>query len=106
MQPAHLLYAARNIVKLDLLPSKILFIHGGLDKRVQHTQSETMKEIFRGVGVKEARVRLYTLGHWETVLPLMCEMQGSPIIDVLRDFLWEDNAPTPRAVETKLRDYK
>ncbi|KIM30536.1 hypothetical protein M408DRAFT_66168, partial [Serendipita vermifera MAFF 305830] len=85
--PAHLLYAARNIIQVDLLPRKVLFIHGqvvllaGLDKYIKHTQSEEMKEILRGVGVEETRVKLYTSGHWGTVLPLMCDLQGPPLID-------------------------
>lgn len=82
-------------MKVDLLPSKVLFVHGGLDKYVKHTQSETMKEIFRGVGVRDASVRVYSSGHWETILPLMCGMRGVPVIDVVKDFLWEDNT-TPR----------
>jgi hypothetical protein len=83
-------------MKLELLPSKVLFIHGGLDSYVKRTQSETMKEIFRGVGIKDTRVRLYSSGHWETILPLMCDLRESPIVDVVRNFLWKDNSSTPR----------
>lgn len=67
-----------------LLPQKVLFLHGyvlrayggldaysflrGLDKTVRCTMSESMKELLRGVGVPETRVRLYGVGHWGIVM--------------------------------------
>ncbi|PVF96765.1 alpha/beta-hydrolase [Serendipita vermifera] len=94
--PAHLLYAARNIVNLALLPSKFLFIHGGLDRYIDHKQSETMKEILRGVGIQDANIKLYTAGHWGTILSVMCDMEGPPVMDEIHDFIWNDDSPTPR----------
>jgi len=40
----------------------------GLDKTVRCTMSESMKELLRGVGVPETRVRLYGVGHWGIVM--------------------------------------
>ncbi|KAG8788560.1 hypothetical protein FRC15_003441 [Serendipita sp. 397] len=95
--PAHLLYAARNIIRVDMLPQKILFLHGGLDRYITHKQSETMKEILRGVGVQDTVVKVYKSGHWGTALPLLCDMQGSPIVDEVYNFLWSDDFSTIHA---------
>ncbi|KAF8468028.1 alpha/beta-hydrolase [Gautieria morchelliformis] len=74
--PAHLLYASRSILDVNKLPPKVLFLHGGLDEVVSHEQSETMKEFFRGVGVRDANVRLFSVGHWGIVTSLMFGMDG------------------------------
>ncbi|KAG8878926.1 hypothetical protein FRB98_005909 [Tulasnella sp. 332] len=65
--PAHILHASRNVVNVSLLPPKVLFIHGGLDEEVHHSQSEMMKEMMRGVGIKDAKCRVYPMGHMEAV---------------------------------------
>lgn len=65
------------MVDLTLLPQKVLFLHGyvvkksaisllmgysGLDKYIKRTQSETMKEILRGVGIQgELRLKQHGL---------------------------------------------
>lgn len=100
--PAHLLYAARNILQLQLLPQKVLFIHGGLDRYTKHTQSETMKEIMRGVGIQDAKVKVYPTDLWDTALGMMCDTQGSPVIDEIYSFLWDEDLLTPRAREAAL----
>ena len=40
----------------------------GVDEEVHRKQSEQMKEIMRGVGVVDAKVRLYPVSHLDTVL--------------------------------------
>ncbi|KAF8335872.1 uncharacterized protein EI90DRAFT_3014475 [Cantharellus anzutake] len=68
--PAHILHASRNIIDIEELPKKVLFLHGlnsvsrrGFDRVVNWSQSENMKELFRGVGVENVRSRVYTTGH-------------------------------------------
>lgn len=39
----------------------------GLDETVSHEQSESMKEFFRGIGVRDAKVRIFSVGHWGIV---------------------------------------
>jgi hypothetical protein len=59
--------------------------------------SETMKELLRGVGVPDTRLRLYGVGHWGIVMrkslisyfkvgtyglaALMCGMHGPDVLD-------------------------
>jgi hypothetical protein len=68
----------------------------GLDKTVRCTMSETMKELLRGVGVPDTRMRLYGVGHWGIVMrkslisyftvgtycltALMCGMHGPDVL--------------------------
>ncbi|KAF8524772.1 hypothetical protein JB92DRAFT_2879252 [Gautieria morchelliformis] len=35
-----------------------------------------MKEFFRGIGVRDANVRLFSVGHWGIVTSLMFGMDG------------------------------
>ena len=76
--------------------SRCLVVPRGLDKTVQCAMSETMKELLRGVGVPDARVRLYGVGHWGIVMrkllisyvkvrsdclaALMCGMHGPDVL--------------------------
>ena len=63
---------------------------------MQCTMSETMKELLRGVGVADTRLRLYGVGHWGVVMrkilisypkvgsdclaALMCGMHGPDVL--------------------------
>ncbi|KAG8908943.1 hypothetical protein FRB99_000046 [Tulasnella sp. 403] len=85
--PAHILHAARNVIQVDLLPSKVLFIHGGLDEEVHHTQSEMMKELLRGVGMARTKLRIYPIGHVETVTSLMLQAKESCSEHILHDLM-------------------
>jgi len=85
----------------------------GLDKTVQCAMSETMKELLRGVGVPDTRVRLYGVGHWGIVMrkflisclkvrsdclaALMCGMHGP-------DVLYEGKGLPANRVESPLID--
>ncbi|KAG9018239.1 hypothetical protein FRB90_011808 [Tulasnella sp. 427] len=82
--PVHVLHAARNVIDLNLLPPKILFIHGGLDEEVPHLQSELMKEMIHGVGLPFVRCRIYPVGHVD-VVTAYTEMEApSPFAGALR----------------------
>ena len=48
-----------------------MYILSGLDESVSHEQSESMKELFRGIGVRDAKVRLFPVGHWG-IVTCMC----------------------------------
>ncbi|SJX64039.1 uncharacterized protein SRS1_14694 [Sporisorium reilianum f. sp. reilianum] len=73
--PAHLLYAAKNIVDTQLLPSKFLLVHGGKDAVVPVEQSTLLKTLLVGIGVGEVRLRAYrNLGHAEAVACLFLGM--------------------------------
>lgn len=66
--PAHLLYAAKNILDTDLLPPKFLLIQGGKDNVVPIEQSTLLRTMLQGIGVEEVTVRAYrNLGHVETL---------------------------------------
>ncbi len=57
--PAHLLYAAKNIVDTRLLPPKFLLVHGGKDQVVPVEQSTLLKTLLVGIGVEQVRLRAY-----------------------------------------------
>jgi hypothetical protein len=71
--PAHLLYAAKNILDASLLPPKVLLIHGGRDACVDISQSTLLV----GCGVDSVRLRAYReLGHAEAVAAMFLGMGG------------------------------
>ncbi|KAN0061120.1 hypothetical protein ACQY0O_006855 [Thecaphora frezii] len=73
--PAHLLYAAKNILDTRLLPPKVLLVHGGKDSVVPIEQSTLLKTLLVGVGVKEVKLRAYRhLGHAESLACLFLGM--------------------------------
>ncbi|KAG9024063.1 hypothetical protein FRB95_012138 [Tulasnella sp. JGI-2019a] len=87
--PAHILHASRNVVDPGLLPPKVLFIHGGLDEEVHHSQSEMMKEMMRGVGVLDAKCRVYPIGHVDVMTALMTGLEdpfSEQILEELTSF--------------------
>ncbi|KZT54752.1 alpha/beta-hydrolase [Calocera cornea HHB12733] len=49
--PAHLLFAARSVLTVEYLPSKMLIIHGGRDVVVQPSQSNMLEELLTGGGM-------------------------------------------------------
>lgn len=66
--PAHLLYAAKNIVDTRLLPPKFLLVHGGRDNVVPVEQSTLLKTLLVGIGVQQVRLRAYrNLAHAESI---------------------------------------
>ncbi|SNX85204.1 uncharacterized protein MEPE_03913 [Melanopsichium pennsylvanicum] len=76
--PAHLLYAAKNILDTRLLPSKFLMVHGGKDGVVPVEQSTLLKTLLVGVGVHQVRLRAYrNLGHAESIACLFLGMARS-----------------------------
>ncbi|TKY89924.1 hypothetical protein EX895_001221 [Sporisorium graminicola] len=76
--PAHLLYAAKNIVDTRLLPSKFLLVHGGKDSVVPVEQSTLLKTLLVGIGVDQVRLRAYrNLGHAESIACLFLGMARS-----------------------------
>jgi len=84
--PAHILHASRNAIDIAELPRRILFLHGGFDRVVNWSQSESMKELFRGVGVENVRSRVYTTGHTGILTALMSHTRGSVVsAHVLRE---------------------
>ncbi|PWN92966.1 alpha/beta-hydrolase [Acaromyces ingoldii] len=73
--PAHLLYAAKNLLDTSLLPPKFLLIHGGKDAVVDISQSTLLKTLLSGVGVEQVKLRAYReLGHAEAVASLFVGM--------------------------------
>lgn len=73
--PAHLLYAAKNLVDPTLLPPKVLLVHGGQDAVVPIEQSTLLKTLLVGIGVGHVRLRAYRkLGHVESVACLFLGM--------------------------------
>lgn len=76
--PAHLLYAAKNIVDTRLLPQKFLLVHGGKDQVVPVEQSTLLKTLLVGIGVEHVRMRAYrNLGHAESIACLFLGMARS-----------------------------
>ncbi|EST08021.1 hypothetical protein PSEUBRA_002416 [Kalmanozyma brasiliensis GHG001] len=76
--PAHLLYAAKNIVDTRLLPPKFLLVHGGKDQVVPVEQSTLLKTLLVGIGVEQVRLRAYrNLGHAESIACLFLGMARS-----------------------------
>lgn len=76
--PAHLLYAAKNIVDTRLLPPKFLLVHGGKDHVVPVEQSTLLKTLLVGIGVEHVRLRAYrNLGHAESIACLFLGMARS-----------------------------
>ncbi|PWN44548.1 alpha/beta-hydrolase [Ceraceosorus guamensis] len=73
--PAHLIYAAKNIVDASLFPPKILLIHGGKDSVVDVSQSTLLKTLLVGCGVGSVRLRAYRqLGHAEAIAAMFLGM--------------------------------
>ncbi|CAO1635656.1 unnamed protein product [Parajaminaea phylloscopi] len=73
--PAHLLYAAKNLIDPSLLPPKVLLVHGGQDAVVPIEQSTLLKTLLVGIGVTHVRLRAYRkLGHVESVACLFLGM--------------------------------
>ncbi|CEH14242.1 Carboxylesterase and related proteins [Ceraceosorus bombacis] len=73
--PAHLIYAAKNIVDASLFPPKILLIHGGKDSVVDVSQSTLLKTLLVGCGVGSVRLRAYKqLGHAEAIAAMFLGM--------------------------------
>lgn len=76
--PAHLLYAAKNIVDTRLLPPKFLLVHGGKDQVVPVEQSTLLKTLLVGIGVDHVKLRAYrNLGHAESIACLFLGMARS-----------------------------
>lgn len=76
--PAHLLYAAKNLIDPTLLPPKVLLVHGGQDAVVPIEQSTLLKTLLVGIGVNHVRLRAYRkLGHVESVACLFLGMNKS-----------------------------
>lgn len=66
--PAHLLYAAKNILDTTLLPPKFLLITGGKDSVVPVEQSTLLRTMLQGLGVDQVTLRAYrNLGHVESL---------------------------------------
>lgn len=66
--PAHLLYAAKNILDTTLLPPKFLLITGGNDSVVPVEQSTLLRTMLQGLGVDQVTLRAYrNLGHVESL---------------------------------------
>lgn len=73
--PAHLLYAAKNLIDASLLPPKVLLVHGGQDAVVPIEQSTLLKTLLVGIGVSHVRLRAYRkLGHVESIACLFLGM--------------------------------
>ncbi|KAK0553413.1 hypothetical protein OC861_001259 [Tilletia horrida] len=73
--PAHLLFAAKNMLDTALLPPKFLLIHGGKDAVVPIEQSTLMKTLLVGVGINHVSLRAYReLGHAEALAALFLGM--------------------------------
>ncbi|KAK0524223.1 hypothetical protein OC835_005991 [Tilletia horrida] len=76
--PAHLLFAAKNMLDTALLPPKFLLIHGGKDAVVPIEQSTLMKTLLVGVGIGHVSLRAYReLGHAEALAALFLGMGKS-----------------------------
>ncbi|KAH9818898.1 lipase [Melampsora americana] len=72
--PTHLLFASKEFLKLDRLPSKVLFIHGGRDRNVPILQSVLCKTLLIKLGVKDVRLRAYReLAHLDSLFSIMIE---------------------------------
>lgn len=66
--PAHLLYASKNLLDPNLLPPKVLIVHGGKDEVIPIEQSTLLKTLLVGIGVQHVRLRAYRkLGHVESL---------------------------------------
>lgn len=92
--PAHLLYAAKNILDIGLLPPKFLLIHGGKDSVVPIEQSTLMKTLLTGVGLEHVKLRAYReLGHAESIASLFVGMgkrstrYSRQILNDVKDFV-------------------
>ncbi|EJU00197.1 alpha/beta-hydrolase [Dacryopinax primogenitus] len=57
--PAHLLFAARSILNVQYLPSKLLVLHGAQDMVVRSSQSDMLEELLMGAGLQTVQKRLY-----------------------------------------------
>lgn len=97
--PAHLLYAAKNILDLDLLPPKFLLVHGGKDSVVPVEQSTLLRTMLQGIGAEQVVMRAYrNLGHIETLAAGFLGMAKSltayrdPILNDLFTFISSDEA--------------
>lgn len=76
--PAHLLYAAKNIIDTRLLPPKFLLVHGGKDQVCAVEQSTLLKTLLVGIGVPEIKLRAYrNLGHAESIACLFLGISRS-----------------------------
>ncbi|EGG05339.1 lipase [Melampsora larici-populina 98AG31] len=72
--PNHLLFASKDFLQVDRLPSKVLLIHGGRDTNVPIVQSVLCKTLLVGIGLKEVRLRAYReLGHLDSLLSIMID---------------------------------
>lgn len=90
--PAHLLYAAKNILDVGLFPPKVLLIHGGADSVIPVSQSTLLKTLLTGVGLEHVKLRAYRdLGHVEAVTNLFLGMKKTKysrqIMNDVRDFV-------------------
>jgi hypothetical protein len=92
--PAHLLYAAKNIIDTSLLPPRFLLVHGGKDAVVDISQSTLLKTLLSGIGVDDVKLRAYReLGHVEALASLFLGMgKGSTryskqILNDISDFV-------------------
>lgn len=92
--PAHLLYAAKNILDIGLLHPKFLLIHGGKDSVVPIEQSTLMKTLLTGVGLEHVKLRAYReLGHAESIASLFVGMgkrstrYSRQILNDVKDFV-------------------
>ncbi|KAG9047188.1 hypothetical protein FS837_002831 [Tulasnella sp. UAMH 9824] len=83
--PVHVLHAARNVIDPNLLPPKILFIHGGLDEEVSYLQSVLMKEIMTGVGLPDVYFKIYPVGHVDVVTAMMMNQDEPCSSSILED---------------------
>ncbi|SPC62734.1 uncharacterized protein UHOD_05763 [Ustilago sp. UG-2017b] len=76
--PAHLLYAAKNIIDTRLLPPKFLLVHGGKDSCSQIEQSTLLKTLLVGIGLPDVRLRAYrNLSHSESITCLFLGISRS-----------------------------
>lgn len=92
--PAHLLYAAKNILDTSLLPPRFLLVHGGKDAVVDISQSTLLKTLLSGIGVENVKLRAYReLGHVEAVASLFLGMgkastrYSKQILNDINDFI-------------------
>ncbi|CED85605.1 hypothetical protein [Phaffia rhodozyma] len=97
--PAHILFAARNVLNVGEtgLNTRFLIIHGGKDEWVPVRQSVLLRELLVGLGVQEVSFRAYkAMGHLDPLLALMIGIKNDYSTTLLRDisnFIAPDGIP-------------
>jgi acetyl esterase/lipase len=81
----HIMFAARNVVEVDWLPSQVLIIHGGNDKLVPSWQSVWLADLLNGLDVPTTLRQYARLAHFDTITSLMAGLESKNTEWLLHD---------------------